>query len=210
MHQCLTLRNGSCYQHYDYVTFDRISWRCFMPSMTECARGMLLSIPQCIKYGIPYHTQSMIAYKILTKYFWKFQWEIALWECCSHALFRNNALLDILRAVDGFSLSLTSAKMLYQYMHALNDNSLIKYTAPQCICMSFGNDRSHFACSSYANISPILPMMMLLSPTLKISLHSISRVATHTLQWLYIGIIMQPLAVRSQLNCLAVGWTSHS
>ena len=74
MHHYLTLHNGPCYQHYDYVTFDRISWKCFMLSMTECARGMLMSIPQCIKLGIPNYTQFMIAYKILTKYLWKFQW----------------------------------------------------------------------------------------------------------------------------------------
>ena len=41
-------------------------------------QGMLMSIPQCI---IRY-TQSMIAYKILTEYFWKFQRKITLWECC--------------------------------------------------------------------------------------------------------------------------------
>ena len=29
----------------------------------------------------------MIAEIILTEYFWKFQWEITLWECCKHALF---------------------------------------------------------------------------------------------------------------------------
>ena len=135
MHQYLTLHNGSCYQHLDNVTFDRISWKCFMLSMTECARGMLMSIPQCIELGIPNHTQSMIVFKILIKYLWKFRWGIALWECCSQAPFWSNALWDILRAVDGFSFSLTSTKMLYQYqyMHALNDNSLIKYTAPQCI-----------------------------------------------------------------------------
>ena len=27
------------------------------------------------------HTQSMLAYKILTVYFWKFQYKAALWEC---------------------------------------------------------------------------------------------------------------------------------
>ena len=33
-------------------------------------------------FGIPRHTQSMIAYMILTEYFWEFQGKIALWECC--------------------------------------------------------------------------------------------------------------------------------
>ena len=36
-------------------------------------------------FEIPRHTQSMIAYSFLTEYFWKFQWKIALWECCEHA-----------------------------------------------------------------------------------------------------------------------------
>ena len=38
-------------------------------------------------FGIPRHIQSMIAYKILTEYFWKFQWKIALSEHLLHALF---------------------------------------------------------------------------------------------------------------------------
>ena len=33
-------------------------------------------------FTIPRHTQSIIAYKILTEYFRKFQWKVALWECC--------------------------------------------------------------------------------------------------------------------------------
>ena len=37
-------------------------------------------------FGNPRHTQPMIAYIILNEYFWKFQWKIALWECCWHAL----------------------------------------------------------------------------------------------------------------------------
>ena len=31
-------------------------------------------------FRTPRHTQSMIAYKILTEYIWIFQWKIALWE----------------------------------------------------------------------------------------------------------------------------------
>ena len=31
-------------------------------------------------FGNPEHTQSMISYKILIEYFWKFQSKIALWE----------------------------------------------------------------------------------------------------------------------------------
>ena len=33
-------------------------------------------------FGIPRHTRSTISYTILTEYFWKSQWNIALWECC--------------------------------------------------------------------------------------------------------------------------------
>ena len=32
-------------------------------------------------FGTPRHTQSMIAYIILTKYLLKFQWKVVLWEC---------------------------------------------------------------------------------------------------------------------------------
>ena len=41
-----------------------------------------MSIPQCIILEIPWQTQSMIAYLLLTEHFWKFQLQIALWECC--------------------------------------------------------------------------------------------------------------------------------
>ena len=44
--------------------------------------GHVNEYPTMHYFGIPRHTQSMIAYKILTEYFWKFQWWIALWECC--------------------------------------------------------------------------------------------------------------------------------
>ena len=33
-------------------------------------------------FGIPRHTKTMIAYKILTEYFWKIKIKIALCECC--------------------------------------------------------------------------------------------------------------------------------
>ena len=32
--------------------------------------------------GIPRHAESTMAYKILTEYFWKFLWKIALWQFC--------------------------------------------------------------------------------------------------------------------------------
>ena len=37
-------------------------------------------------FGIPRHTQSVIAYNILSEYSWKFQRKIALLEFCSHSL----------------------------------------------------------------------------------------------------------------------------
>ena len=40
-------------------------------------------------FGNPRHTQSMIAYMILTERFWKFQWKIGFWKCCLHALLRR-------------------------------------------------------------------------------------------------------------------------
>ena len=40
------------------------------------------NIPTMYYFKIPRHTQSMIAYKILTSHFWKSQWKIALGERC--------------------------------------------------------------------------------------------------------------------------------
>ena len=44
--------------------------------------GHVNEYPTMHCFGIPRHTRSMIAYKILTEYFWKFQAKISLWECC--------------------------------------------------------------------------------------------------------------------------------
>ena len=38
--------------------------------------------PTMLYFGNPRHTLSMIAYLILTEYFWKSQRKVALWECC--------------------------------------------------------------------------------------------------------------------------------
>ena len=40
-------------------------------------------------YGIPKQTQAMKAYKILTVYFWEFEFNEALWECCKHTLYTS-------------------------------------------------------------------------------------------------------------------------
>ena len=42
--------------------------------------GHVNDYPRKQNIGIPGHTESLIAYKALTEYFWKFQWKIALWE----------------------------------------------------------------------------------------------------------------------------------
>ena len=44
--------------------------------------GHVNEYPTIHHFGNPRHTQSMVAYKILTEYFWKFQRKIALWVCC--------------------------------------------------------------------------------------------------------------------------------
>ena len=44
--------------------------------------GHVNEFPTMHYFGNPGHSHSMIAYKILTEYFWKFQRKIALWECC--------------------------------------------------------------------------------------------------------------------------------
>ena len=43
--------------------------------------GHINEYPTMHYFGVPRHTQSTIAYKILTEYFWEFQLIIALWEC---------------------------------------------------------------------------------------------------------------------------------
>ena len=50
--------------------------------------GYVDEYPTMHYFWNPRHTQSMIAFEnmILTEYFWKFRWKIALWECCWHAL----------------------------------------------------------------------------------------------------------------------------
>ena len=48
--------------------------------------GHVNEYPTTHYFGNPRHTQSMVAYMILTEYVWKFQWKIVLWECCWHAL----------------------------------------------------------------------------------------------------------------------------
>ena len=45
--------------------------------------------PKTHDYGIPRQTQSMKAYKILTEYFWEFEFNVALWECCKHTLYTS-------------------------------------------------------------------------------------------------------------------------
>ena len=42
--------------------------------------GYINGHPTMHYFGIPRHTPSLIAYKILTEYFWKFQSKITLWE----------------------------------------------------------------------------------------------------------------------------------
>ena len=42
--------------------------------------GHVDEYPTMHYFGIPRHILSMIAYKILTEYFWKFQRKIALWD----------------------------------------------------------------------------------------------------------------------------------
>ena len=44
--------------------------------------GHVNEYPTMHYFGIPGHIQSMIAYNLLPEYFWKFQRNIALWECC--------------------------------------------------------------------------------------------------------------------------------
>mgnify|MGYP001797770854 CR=1 FL=1 len=53
-------------------------------------------------FGNPEHAQSTIACMILTEYFWKFQWKIALWECCYHALLVNKIIETTAAVINSF------------------------------------------------------------------------------------------------------------
>ena len=48
--------------------------------------GHVSEYPSIHYFGIPRHTHPMKTSKILTEYFWKFQWKYAWWGCCWPAL----------------------------------------------------------------------------------------------------------------------------
>ena len=70
-----------CINYYVCVVkeFPLTPWR---SSCSTFWIGHVNEYPTMHSFGNPRHTQSIIAYMILTEYFWKFQWTIALWECC--------------------------------------------------------------------------------------------------------------------------------
>ena len=59
--------------------------------------GHVNEYPSMHYFGTPRHSQSMIALKIWTKYFWKFQWKFALWECYYYALLVLQVTMFIFR-----------------------------------------------------------------------------------------------------------------
>ena len=52
--------------------------------------GNVKDYPTMHYLGSPMHTQSMIAEKSLTEYFWENQYKLALREFCSHSVIINN------------------------------------------------------------------------------------------------------------------------
>ena len=54
----------------------------YLRQLASSLIGPVNECPTMHYFGNPRHTQSMIAYVILTEYFWKFQGKVALWECC--------------------------------------------------------------------------------------------------------------------------------
>ena len=57
-------------------------------------------------FGNPRYIQSMTAYNILTEYFLKFQYKIALWECSRHALlFERSSVMSRCRSLAHIPLS---------------------------------------------------------------------------------------------------------
>ena len=80
-----------------------------------------MNIPQCIILELP-HTQSMLAYMILTKYFWKFQLISALWEFC----------YDVLRPID-MTVSSLLPKHSIEYLYLPQQK---RYTEINCSAQS--------------------------------------------------------------------------
>ena len=60
-----------------FILAFRYNWGC---TLWWYSIGHVNEYPTMYYFGIPRGTQSMIMYKILTEYFWKFEWKIALWE----------------------------------------------------------------------------------------------------------------------------------
>ena len=56
---------------------------CMLISSQSQIIGRVNEYPTMHYFGLPRHTQSMIAYKTLSEYFWKFQWLIAWLLKCS-------------------------------------------------------------------------------------------------------------------------------
>ena len=63
-----------------FMTVARNNLPCLTIVKSQFAIGRVNEYLTMHYIGIPRHTQSMIAYKILTEYIWIFQWKIALWE----------------------------------------------------------------------------------------------------------------------------------
>ena len=53
--------------------------------LLHAAIGHVNEYPALHYFWNPRHTQPMIAYIIMTEYFWKFQWKIAWSEWCKHS-----------------------------------------------------------------------------------------------------------------------------
>ena len=66
------------------------------------------------------HTQIMTVYKIMTRYFWEFQSDIALWECCLRVL-----LADTIKVLPNTFMADTTQYLIIRTYKVSNNSRLI-------------------------------------------------------------------------------------
>ena len=117
-------------------------------------------------FGIPRHTQSMIASKILTEYFWKFQWKVALWECWDWAAttLANNFIISLTNNKNVFYIcpSVFQAWGRIWSFWSGAEAARRRRIHQDCSAFSSSSQQPHFALMTQSHISRSVIICMLL------------------------------------------------